>query len=210
MTSIRFPLLHLQAAALFAAKKDIRYYLQGVLCERRAGVVRLVGTDGSILAVLTSDLDKGNDVPDAAYIIPLDDVTRLIKAMPKSLWSIDLTPTKDDAGYISSPSLHALGSPVLFKPVDGTFPDWRRVIPRGETVPCAAQFNTDLLAPFTKAARLLGSKVSNPYVHHAGEGGALVTLPTEDFVGVVMPLRERSMSDARDTRAAAVRMALGE
>ena len=77
--------------------------------------------------------------------------------------------------------------------IDGTFPDYRRVIP-ATTDGVTAQFDPAQLVTFQKAAALIGGHAV-PTLHHNGDGPALVTVKDmgerDAFIifGVLMPFR---------------------
>lgn len=167
---------HLKAAYQFTADADIRYYLRGVFAEVRATETRLVATDGNIAGVLRDVCLVGEQdvLPDV--IIP-NDTVKLALTLKTQTLSLALNDGKWSLGGIA------------FTPVDGTFPPYRRIIPRQHSGE-AAQFNVEFLGRFLKAAKALGVK-SQPIIRHNGDGGAQVQFYGRDdeFVGVIMPLR---------------------
>lgn len=165
---------HLRAAFEFSADKDIRYYLNGILVEACASEVRLVATDGNMMGVLR-ELNPLTDGASCTVIIPNATVKTVIGMKAKTL---TLT---DQGGW-------ALGG-VRFTPLDGSFPDYRRVLTKTHSGE-AAQFNVDYLARILKAGKALGAK-NQPIIRHNGDGGAQVQFcgHDEEFVGVIMPLR---------------------
>lgn len=165
---------HLRAAFEFSAEKDIRYYLQGVLVEGCASEVRLVATDGNMMGVLR-EVNPLDDGANCTVIVPNATVKTVLGMKAKALV------LSNDAGW-------ALGG-VAFTPVDGSFPDYRRVLTTGHSDE-AAQFNVDYLARALKAGKALGAK-SQPIIRHNGNGGAQIQFygHDEEFVGVIMPLR---------------------
>ena len=175
----------LKAAATMVAKDDTRYYLQGVAVQ---GVLNkgvfIVATDGHRLIAFRQSPELPFDVNPFGIIIPaaIIDGIKLHKTeefgelthVEGMKWSIS---------YINAPT-------ITFDVVDGTFPDWRRVVPK-ETNGEAAQYNPLLLASFCKAKKTLGAKSPDVVaVSHNGPGPALVSLgETVDGFGVIMPFR---------------------
>lgn len=144
---------HLAAALTHVADNDIRYFLNGVLFEVCAdGSVHLVATDGHrLFAGLVCRLDGSN--PDEqkgpfSLIIPSDTVKAAIKGAGR--FKDIMLSAMPDGRYM-------LGDTV-FIPVDGKFPDWRRVRPdfsaTTNTVQTPGQFNWQYLADANKALRL--------------------------------------------------------
>lgn len=63
---------HLRAVTLFAAVKDIRYYLNGVCVHVTDTAVRLVATDGRALLVGQTEFETRPDGVRDRMIVPLD------------------------------------------------------------------------------------------------------------------------------------------
>jgi DNA polymerase-3 subunit beta len=174
MLKTQFPRTYLAAVAHFMADQDVRYYLKGVYVEALSLEVRLVATDGN---VLTAMRHLGENAESFDVIIPADTVALVSKM---KLDFLDLE--RDDTGVWRLAG-------IAFVPVDGRFPDYRRVIPTGWTGE-AAYFSAELFARFAKAGRTLKFK-SNPILRQSGEtGSGLVHFyGFDNFVGVLMPLR---------------------
>lgn len=100
---------HLKAVLLAAGKKDIRYYLNGVHVTKH----HLVGTDGHRMHVVC----HGGDWPHDPVTIPRDACELAVKGKTASL---EITPT-------------AIG-PISYKPVDGLYPDYARVMLSGSAL----------------------------------------------------------------------------
>lgn len=70
--------------------------------------------------------------------------------------------------------------------IDGTFPDYAKVVPRAETIPAVAPaFNLKLLALFEAASGSSGARI----VPTAADKAAMVTFGRSDVFGVIMPMR---------------------
>lgn len=165
---------HLRAAFEFSAEKDLRYYLQGVLVEACSSEVRLVATDGIMMGVLR-ELNPLSDGASCTVIVPNATVKTVISMKAKALT------LSNEGGW-------SLGG-MRFTPVDGSFPDYRRVFTKTHSGE-AAQFDVNYLARILKAGKALGAK-SQPIIRHNGDGGAQIQFYGRDdeFVGVLMPLR---------------------
>jgi DNA polymerase III subunit beta len=165
---------HLKAAAYCAGEQDIRHYLNGVLVEARTKETRLVATNGECAAVLRDQVEKGaqDEMPDV--VIPNATIALALQTKSAVLSLVC------DAGKWSLAG-------ISFNPVDGRFPDYRRIIPASNSGE-AAQFNPARVAAMAKAGKLLGRKDS-PIIRHNGMGAAQVQFYANDeFVGVLMPL----------------------
>lgn len=167
----------------FAAHKDVRFYLNAVLVERRNNRLYVVATNGHVLGLYHCD-DEG---PDERFLIDETDLTSALRTFGKKT-QIEMS-SADEGRKIQ---LSNVVTTLMFAPVDGKFVDWSRAIPRecnGEV----AQFEIDLLTRFKKAAKALGEE--HVYIHHNGTSGALVEIAGQPrFVGVIMPMRA-SLSD---------------
>lgn len=64
--------------------------------------------------------------------------------------------------------------------IDGTFPDWRRVVPAASEADITRSFNGDFLKSFGRYFTMTGSDQTAPH---------LVKTTDSNFVGVVMPMR---------------------
>lgn len=168
---------YLKTALLFASKKDVRYYLNGVLFEINNGQARLVATNGEVLCVFRLG---ETDQKDAQVIIPRD----IVEGLRLKSGELDIKLLEDGTAEIN-----ANGQYTRFKPVNGRFPDYRRVIPSGDMSGVAAQFNGHIMETLHKAYKLLnvGCKMPMPYISHNGNSGALIDLNCADFTGVAMP-----------------------
>lgn len=106
------------------ANQDVRYYLNGLLLEIDNGLVRMVATDGHRLALseITTDIAIGDK---RQVIIPRKGVLELSR----------LLATDDSPCTIQLNQNHiriTLGDTIFTsKLIDGRFPDYDRVIPKG-------------------------------------------------------------------------------
>jgi hypothetical protein len=189
----------LRAVALCAAVGDIRYYLNGVCAEVSADRVLLIGTNGHLLGAYRVDVPEDSRTlegghtetgPTFQVIIPADVIARL---SAKSAYMIRFERCNPDDGMPDVWAMHDAAVRIEFKPIEGKFPDFRRVAPRGPASDSStAQFDPRYIATFAKIARILGSKGLGGCVTigHRGNNAAVVSLPVDDrFTGVLMPLR---------------------
>lgn len=187
----------IKALIIASAKNDVRYYLNGVLVEVCSEYVTLVSTDGHImLAVpLPANAIEGDRIV-GEYIVPRS----LLESVKPCKIGRTVLPLvleiSADVGVKEQPviSLTLKGATQgIDKPVDGHFPDWRRVIPEtasGEI----AQFDARLVSRFGDIYNALGGpeKYCAPVIWHNGAAPALVSnLGHGGALGVIMPLREK-------------------
>ena len=186
----------LKAANIAAAVKDIRYYLTGVLVEFRAqndaGDVKaiVVGTDGHMLfaahTVINRD-DVSEGLPDVGtqIIIP-GEVVKACKLRHKSNPFVTLKQINETQWQLGD---------VLFTPIGGKFPDYRRVIPQYSDVNSAAQevtmYNPDVLVRARDALKLYTGESKSVMYSIAQRGNDASVMHTGDTraVVVIMPLR---------------------
>ena len=105
----------LKAALFCASNEESRYYLRGVHLSTSG---HMVTTDGHRMFVA-----RLNDRPAVEVIIPLDDVKAALKLAGARAQDVEVELLANRIGQIS------------FQPVDGTFPNWRAVVPTGEESP---------------------------------------------------------------------------
>jgi hypothetical protein len=176
---LTFKTSSLFAALECSAKKDLRYYLQGINIQITKPFTGMVyGTDGHILFAGQLPYEGACDVP-LNLIIPTDAVKRLDK-------KAEFTELEfDGQNYL-------LGG-ARFVPVDGRYPDIGRVIPdiKSSTEQTAGSFNPDLLVRARAALALyLGTKPKDafPFVQRGHDSGVMHAGTNECLV-VVMPMR---------------------
>src|SRR5574344_1837105 len=108
------------------AQQDVRYYLNGLLLETGAGRLRAVATDGHRLALCDADasIEGDNDNPHQV-IVPRKGVLELARLMNDESANVRIS--------LGASSIRATSSDFSFtsKLVDGKFPDYNRVLPRG-------------------------------------------------------------------------------
>ncbi|QLI49422.1 DNA polymerase III beta subunit [Pseudomonas phage vB_PaeM_USP_18] len=199
------------AIELFAAEKDVRYYLNGVRIEPhpQQGAI-LVATNGHRLAVI-HDPDGWckepiivGDIPRALVAACKVKGSFLKLTEPKQLWIskggavlMGLGDTEPPTDPFNAGALHINKIAI----VDGKFPDWRRVMPteRADSLVRFPAVNPKYLAEIHTAASILEPNQK--------KWGGAVRLEAKDeqsvivarilgidllerFVLVIMPLRE--------------------
>ena len=172
----------LKAAARFAATdaKDMRLTLHGVLVEASPAGVRLAATDGHALLVARAAADTDTDT--WTGIVPVDVVKAALAWKGNKSLPIILIPGEPECRLT-----RATGEALVFVPVAGAFPDYRKVVPAAPDGK-RSYFDPDFLVRFKRAAEDLGSNLGLFGLLPGGDGSGLVYL-TEDVVGVIMPMR---------------------
>lgn len=165
----------LKAALLCASNEETRYYLKGVHLSTTG---HMVTTDGHRLFCA-----KLAEAVPVDVIIPLDTIKAALKLAPRKAETIELNG-------------NTFGG-VVFQPVDGTFPNWKAVIPPvdgfkpGDDM-TPAHFNPDYIYDLGQMSRALGSKTGTAFEIHAWnpESPHGVTFSgREDCFAVIMPMR---------------------
>jgi DNA polymerase-3 subunit beta len=175
----------LKAALVCASTDAHRYYLHGVYVDPRG---YLVSTDGHRMFVGKIDVSGG--IGFEGWIIPAAAVKRALTGHKSA--TIDISPTR--CGDVSC------------EPVDGTSPDWTRVVAPADVSNVPAQFNPAYIGDMGKiAAALSGTKSAPVHIHYNGEGPTPITFPSYDggAFAILMPIRQaHNLMDWEATRAA--------
>lgn len=106
------------------AQQDVRYYLNGMLFEVNAGLLRTVSTDGHRLAMC--DAEARTDSNDRMQVIvPRKGVHELARLLTDDDGEVTIT--------LGTNHVRATVGNVTFtsKLIDGKFPDYERVLPKG-------------------------------------------------------------------------------
>lgn len=106
------------------ANQDVRYYLNGLLLEINAGALRSVATDGHRLAISEIKAEQ-TGTEQRQIIVPRKGVLELFRLLSDSEAPCRL--------QMNSNHVKASIGDVVFtsKLVDGRFPDYERVVPKG-------------------------------------------------------------------------------
>ncbi|MNF65490.1 DNA polymerase III subunit beta [compost metagenome] len=106
------------------AQQDVRYYLNGMLLEVNAGILRAVATDGHRLAMCA--MDAGIEgVERHQVIVPRKGILELARLLTEQDGEVRIV--------LGQHHIRATTGEFTFtsKLVDGKFPDYERVLPRG-------------------------------------------------------------------------------
>lgn len=192
MKSIDLDYQQLKAVSLAAARDDICYYLNGVLIDILPRAVRLVATNGHLLACCHNELAAEEDLAPAQIIIPGEVLKGLA---PASKAQVMIALRYDDPAEPCT-LVGVKGGDRTFTPVDGKFPDYLRVLPNGALDAAGKDltFDPDYLATFQRMADILAGTKSRTRSHFHlypnGNGAAPILIPAcPDFYGCIMPMR---------------------
>jgi DNA polymerase III subunit beta len=114
----------LESTSFAMAQQDVRYYLNGMLFEVAPGYLRVVATDGHRLAMETLNME--NSISEVQQLIlPRKGIMELTRLLVDEAEEISLT--------FGQNHIRAKVPSFTFtsKLVDGKFPDYNRVLPKG-------------------------------------------------------------------------------
>lgn len=106
------------------AQQDVRYYLNGMLLEVQTGILRAVATDGHRLAMCSMQAEIEN-VERHQVIVPRKGILELARLLTEQDGVVSIV--------LGQHHIRATTGEFTFtsKLVDGKFPDYERVLPRG-------------------------------------------------------------------------------
>lgn len=106
------------------ANQDVRYYLNGLLFEFHDGTLTTVATDGHRLAVCDLESDLGI-AQDRQMIVPRKGVLELSRMLSENEDIVELALGKNHIRLVKGAMI------FTSKLIDGRFPDYQAVIPKG-------------------------------------------------------------------------------
>lgn len=175
----------IKAASYAMSSEETRYYLKGVCLEISAAHgVLAIATDGHRLIAMQAGPANGHIAPDPLeIIIPADTVKRIkinkrysdgiLRRMDGGQWQIEHD-----------------GQIWAFQPIDGSFPAWRRVLPKHTAPGEPAYFNADYVSDMHKAAAVFYKGCLAVVVPNGGNPAWVnFTHDTVPGFGVIMPRR---------------------
>ncbi len=158
----------LERTAPFMSVEETRYYLNGVYLHRHGLNLRAVATDGHRLGLAETDLVSG--MPDkAAKIILASAVKILIRLLKKQkVGNVSVEWAKDFGGIVAT----VAGSTYQTKEIDGTYPDYQRVLPDKTKMQRVSFSVADMLPILDQAVAIATDRV--PPVKFTTNGGKTV------------------------------------
>lgn len=170
----------IKALLLVAAKRDIRYYLNGIYVDNSADCVRLVATDGRILAVAKCAAALTSPEDYCSFIIPR-------KALEQLKITSELVITHNHT-LEQSITMVSDGLQLSCAPIDGKYPDYRGAIP-SEFTGEAAYYDLDNVSIIQKMAVALGcQRLDKTNILQNGKDAGLVNFGNMPIFGIIMPL----------------------
>lgn len=193
----------LLAAMLFASTEEGRYVLNSVCVEvKPKKQPNLISTDGRRLVVIETLATQDEEFTEPYQFVLSSECMRPVCALSKAIggknfaWvSIETKPgSKRVSIGLVAPGNFFLSCEERML-VEGTYPNWKQVIPRtrkGDRVPITdLGINSEFMGDFAKAAKLLESKTAVVQMSLGGDGKAIeVKLSgVENFYGCIMPCK---------------------
>ena len=138
----------IESTSFAMAQQDVRYYLNGMLWELTSGQIRTVATDGHRMALADGKCDLALEEPLKA-IVPRKGVVELQRLLDDESVKI----------VIGANHIRVIGGDYQFtsKLVDGAYPDYDRVLPKGGDKVIQAD-RLELKGAFGRAAILSNEK----------------------------------------------------
>ena len=138
----------IESTSFAMAQQDVRYYLNGMLWELTSGQIRTVATDGHRMALADGKCDLALEEPLKA-IVPRKGVVELQRLLDDDSVKI----------VIGINHIRVIGGDYQFtsKIVDGAYPDYDRVLPKGGDKVIQAD-RLELKGAFGRAAILSNEK----------------------------------------------------
>lgn len=184
----------LKAANKAASCEQTRSYLCGVHVAVERETITYVATNGHVLFAYQEPAGHTATEPMLGeWTIPSDVITKMKcpKYNPRNKGRYaNCTMTVSDDGTLNT----QFGDDKHeFKAVDGTYPDWRRVIPlKTDPSEPVNPYNPDYLAALKKAGEIMGQSgnSANFNIHYNGDGPAIINYDgVENAIAVIMPYR---------------------
>ena len=179
----------LLAVSYAAAKKDIRYYLNGVMVDVQPTQTYMVATTGNIMLCA---IHRTVDEPALGqHILPLE-VVQLACKDKRDFLTLEVMPVGHPDGSRHKFQLGAISGDT----VDGKFPDWRRVVPKFMEQGAHTHLWLDLAKPFLDAAKALALQSYNvqgwPGEHAHNAAYVQFVGREQDIFGIYMPRKADS------------------
>lgn len=166
-----------------AAKKDIRYYLNGVNVRIFADKTIYAATDGHRVCLFVDIVENSTELQGVEFTISNDDIKKIPAPFSKNFDYTKLEKTGDK---------YMVADSIIFTPLDGKFPDVSRVVPDMDKLSGEhATINFEYLVAFQEVCKdITGKKVCVPALYYNGAREQIMTcedLP--NILYVVMPIQ---------------------
>lgn len=177
------------------SKDETRYVLNGMLFEQKGKSVVLCATDGRALGAYKLPVFPRKECSEKLlkFIVPATLISRI--KVPKGTTEVDVEVLLQDGKTLIS-VITGDGFSIQCAAIDGTFPNWRQVVPLDELVrEVNACFRPYYISQFDKARSLIAPERNAIRLwqkQNSWDSPLFVDIGNKDFTGVMMPYR---MSD---------------
>ncbi|HET6922645.1 MAG TPA: DNA polymerase III subunit beta [Anaeromyxobacteraceae bacterium] len=120
----------IERTAFAVSSDETRYNLNGVFFETQGGKLRLVATDGHRLSLAEAD-SPGDFKLKKGVIIPRKGLIELKKLLAEAVEGGEEKPSADLGFVESSAIVCRAGVTLVMRLIEGMFPDYHQVIPKG-------------------------------------------------------------------------------
>jgi DNA polymerase III subunit beta len=132
--------------------EDTRYFLNGALLVLTGDSMTLVATDGHRLALITVPREGGKDEGESRVILPEEDAARALEAAERAGGDIRYERARTTCSSTWAERL------LISRMIDGQFPAYERVIPKGNDK--RVEFERDRLTSAIRRVALLSNERS--------------------------------------------------
>lgn len=188
--STQLDIRSLVSANMAASNEKTRYYLNGVYTHIKDNKRVYVATDGQILVKIERDIKYGDNRE--AIIIPSGIIERFGKCCAKELKSSRFDSSNAVLEKLSDTEyqLSIGGFSQTFPIIDGTFPDYNRVIPTGEGSVSRIGFNPELISTLGKSQKAYKcTKTAALAFDFIDSTSSVRICKNEEWQAVIMPMR---------------------
>lgn len=215
LAKLYFSIEQLQAVENFSSNDETRVHLNGVFLDP---VGLMVATDGHTLGAVKAPHVAQSDNKNG-YILPNEALANAFRVKPelkKTPYLFMFDPNNNTVNAIygtlgDTESYSEAWASIECKPINATFPEWRRVVPKRQklnTMISFAAFNGDYVSLFVNGIKGSSSDV-NIFATGDGAGCPFIVLNSNpDFFGVLMPMRSSMEYESAFKRAESI-LALG-
>lgn len=190
MTTFTIDIRALKAAAIVSSKEETRYYLKGVCLQHDNDGLIYVATDGHRLVATRHMWDDGVAPAQFDTVIIPSSLIKMIKVNRK-IDRAEMTLEKMEGTRGRMIRISYCGVQYAEAEIDGSFPNWRAVLPRENNHEYAV-YNADYIASFKDVIKAMGGSCE-PVISHNGGNPAFVSFGALDTgleaFGVIMPMR---------------------
>jgi DNA polymerase-3 subunit beta len=156
----------LQKTSYAASTDETRYILNGVLMSFAEDKLTMVATDGRRLALIDQEVEYPKDA-EGDLVLPTKTVHELIRTLEDE-GALKIRAVKNQIAFDFGEML------VISKLIDGTYPNYRQVIPSGSDVRIAIE-REGLLAAVRRAALLTTDQSNSVKLHFSKNTLEIVT-----------------------------------